>query len=56
MRGGEALCTSGLTLALGQVLAWVVNGVSGGIQEGFGEGMARVGVTKDMTLMRNDEL
>ncbi len=56
MRGGEALWGSGLTLAFGQVLAWVVDGVSGGIQEGFGEGMARVGVTKDMTLKRNDEL
>lgn len=48
MKGGAAIWGSGLALGVGEVVNWIVEGVSGGIQEGLGEGMARVGVRKEV--------
>jgi hypothetical protein len=56
MKGGAALWGSGVALGLGEVVAWIAEGVSGGIQEGLGEGMARVGVRKDMEARTKDQL
>lgn len=56
MKGGTAIWGSGLALGFGEVVAWVVDGVSGGIQEGLGEGMARVGVRKEMEMRKENDL
>jgi hypothetical protein len=48
IRGSGAVWGSSLALGLGEVVSWVVDGVSGGIQEGLGEGMARVGIRKEV--------
>ena len=56
MKSGTALWGSGVALGLGEVVAWIAEGVSGGIQEGLGEGMARVGVRKDMEVRTKDQL
>jgi hypothetical protein len=54
MRGGVAIWGSGLALGVGEAVNWIVEGVSGGIQEGLGEGMARVGVRKVVEVKRDD--
>jgi hypothetical protein len=56
MRGGVAIWGSGLALGVGEAVKWIVEGVSGGIQEGLGEGMARVGVKKGVEVKRDDNL
>jgi hypothetical protein len=55
MRGGFAIWGSGLALGVGEAVNWIVEGVSGGIQEGLGEGMARVGVRKEVEAKRDDD-
>jgi hypothetical protein len=56
MRGGIAIWGSGLALGVGEAVNWIVEGVSGGIQEGLGEGMARVGVRKEAEVKRDNDL
>jgi hypothetical protein len=56
MRGGGAIWGSGLALGVGEAVNWIMEGVSGGIQEGLGEGMARVGVRKEVEVKRDDDL
>jgi hypothetical protein len=56
MRGGVAIWGSGLALGVGAVVNWIVEGVSGGIQEGLGKGMARVGVRKEDEAKRDNGL
>jgi hypothetical protein len=56
MRGGGAIWSSGFVLGVGEVVNWIVDGVSGGIQEGLGEGMARVGISRDVKAKRNNKL
>jgi hypothetical protein len=56
LRGGGAIWGSGLALGVGEAVNWIVEGVSGGIQEGLGEGMARVGVRKEVEAKRDYDL
>jgi hypothetical protein len=44
---GKFGVNSGLLLGVAQCVAWVTEGVSGGIQDGLGEGMKRVGLGKE---------
>jgi len=56
MRGGGVIWGSGLALGVGEAVNWIVEGVSGGIQEGLGEGMARVGVRKEVEAKQDNDL
>jgi hypothetical protein len=56
MRGGGAIWSSGFVLGVGELVNWIVDGVSGGIQEGLGEGMARVGVKREVEARGKNEL
>ncbi len=56
MKGGCVIWGSGLALGVGEAVNWIVDGVSGGIQEGLGKGMARVGVRKEDDAKREDNL
>lgn len=56
LKGGGAIWGSGLVLGVGEAVNWIVDGVSGGIQEGLGKGMARVGARKEAETKHENDL